>query len=165
MAAFSFKRWKNVLLLTVFLTTCYFVGIVLATFSQVKFNIPNIKFLILIIILLLAIIKAFDFKNKYLKVKKEHFILVLTGLFGFFNGIGCSINFIHEIEILDIKFIPVIQVLLGFSASIITVVLAVITINTIFQKFVKVGTLKLNTSISVVVICITLSIMVKQILY
>ena len=35
MAVFNFKQWKNVLLLTVFLTTCYFVGIVLATLGTV----------------------------------------------------------------------------------------------------------------------------------
>ena len=165
LSVFNFKHWKEILPLLLVLITSYFLAFVFATFSEIKLNNTNIKFLTLIIILSLAFIKAFDFNNRYLKFKKEHLILVLTGLFGFFNGVGSSVDFIPEVGIFDYEIILILEVLFGFTASILLLFLTILSINSIFQKFVNVDALKFNTGVSVVCTCVTLCIIAKQILY
>lgn len=165
MMAFNFKHWRKVLQLLGVLIGGYFLAMLFANFSGLKLNNTNVKFLILMIILFLAIIKSFDFKNRYLKFKKKHFILLLAFLFAVFNGVGSSGDFIPKIGVLDYEIIAILEVLFGFSISISVLFLTIITTNTMFQKYITVDTLKLNTGISVVAICITLCLMVKQMLY
>lgn len=165
LSVFSFRQWKKVLELLLVLICSYFLALLFATFTELKFNNQNIKFLIFVVILFAAITKIFDFKNQYFKIKKEYVILILTGLFGFLNGLGTSADFIPEIGIFDYKIIPVFEVLFGFSISVLTIAFVIVSSNFILLKFTKVNTLKLNAVFSMIVACITMYMMILQVLF
>lgn len=164
-AVLRLKDWKTVVILISVLSISYLIAILLAVISSASFNLVSLKLLILFTIFSLAVTKIFTFKSRYIKIKKEYIVLIITALFGFYNGLGSSINFILEIGALTNNTIPVLEVFLGFSIAVCSIALLLVTANTIFFNYVKVDKFKWLTGLSVIIICVTATILSKQILY
>ncbi len=164
-AVLQWKHWQRALLLITVLSFSYLLAISVGLISNVSFNSANLKFLILFTVFSLAVIKIFKFKNRYIRIKKEYTFLIITAVFGFLNGLGSGRNFIPEIEVFTNNSIPVLEVSLGFSVAVFLIVFTLITVNTIFFKYIKIDKLKWITGLSVVIACITLTNLSKQLIY
>lgn len=163
-AGLSFKDWRKVIPFFVVLIVSYLVGISFAIYTKAEFNLQTIRFIVLSIVFLIASIKMFKFENRYLNFKKEYLILLLVALFSFLNGLGSASNFILELDVYYYKLIPVIEVFSGFSLAVFLIALLQLVINTIIHKFSQKSEVKLNTLISIIIICMSFSLIFKEIL-
>nr|WP_255513275.1 HupE/UreJ family protein [Lutibacter sp. Hel_I_33_5] len=160
---FSFKKWRKVCLLVVLITGSYLIAMALIVFSGINVKLDIIKFVIPLLIFSLAIINGFSFKE-HLK-SKEYMAFAFAVLFGFFNGLGSSENFNLLIGRNESEFIPLIEVAFGVISSISIIILLLLLVNTLLQKFIKISKVNWILGFSIIVICISFPMIIKQIIY
>ncbi|WP_302849816.1 HupE/UreJ family protein [Polaribacter pectinis] len=160
---FSFKQWKKLLLLVTSLVLSYFSAIMLVAYGNFIPKIEIIKFLIPAIILSLAFFTFLSFKN--ILKSKEKYVLSFTILFGFFNGLGSSVDVILNIKRYESEFFPILEATLGVGASVLITVLGLLTVTTLLKKIPKFDKKKWVFVTSAVVSCLSVFFIFKQVFY
>jgi hypothetical protein len=161
--ALTFKKWKKILLLIGFLCASYFAGITLIFYGNLNFKLDIIKFIIPVILFSFAIINILFSINSLKFRESVSFFFVI--LFGFFNGLGSSTDLKLLFSNNNVELIPILEVILGFGASVSIMIFLMLSVNLLLQKIVPLSKVKWIVGYSIIVIFISLPMIFKQLFY
>jgi len=132
---YTFKDWKNVLVLVSLFTIGHTLALLLSVYEVVQIKVSLVEFLIPITILITAIYHLFT-AGKTSKNNNITFIAFVTLFFGIIHGLGFS-NYFKIIlpgNASD-KLIPLLEFAVGIEAAQLIVVFVVLLISYIVQMF------------------------------
>ena len=132
---YTFKDWKNVLVLVSLFTIGHTIALMLSVYEVVQIKVSLVEFLIPVTILITAIYHLFT-AGKTSKNNNITFIAFVTLFFGIIHGLGFS-NYFKVIlpgNASD-KLIPLLEFALGIEAAQLIVVFVVLLISYIVQLF------------------------------
>lgn len=129
---YTFKSWKNALLLVTIFTLGHSVSLSLAAFDVLRFNSTWIEFLIPVTIALTALYNLMN--ASAISDKKLSLLMVATLFFGLVHGFGFSSYFQIIIGNEESKLGPLAQFALGIEASQLIVMFVVLVIAWLFQE-------------------------------
>lgn len=128
-APYSFKDWKNVLLLVTLFTIGHTTALILSVYGVVTINSAIVEFLIPITILATALYNLFTASKKTAKNSSINFIAFTTLFFGIIHGLGFSNYFKIVISGAESKLLPLLEFALGIEGAQLTVVLSVLILS------------------------------------
>ncbi|WP_339840537.1 HupE/UreJ family protein [uncultured Maribacter sp.] len=134
---FTFKSWKNVLLLATVFTFTHCLALVLSVYETVVIEASWIEFLIPVTILCTAIYNLID-KEVQKGTKTIWFHALATGFFGLIHGFGFSNYFKMMIMGSDDKIGPLFGFAVGIEISQVVIVLLVLMFAYLVQTMFKV---------------------------
>lgn len=132
---YTFKDWKNVLVLVSLFTIGHTLALLLSVLEVMRVNVTLVEFLIPISILITAIYHLYN-AGKTAKNNKITFTALVTLFFGIIHGLGFS-NYFKIIlpgNTSD-KLVPLLEFALGIETAQLIVVLVVLMISYIVQLF------------------------------
>lgn len=137
---YTFKDWKNVLILITLFTIGHTLSLILSVFGIITVNAGIVEFLIPITILITALYNIIKLGRKTSKNNSLNFIALTTLFFGIIHGLGFSNYF----KILlgreaDDKLLPLLEFALGIEAAQLIVVIIVLIIGYILQEFFRIS--------------------------
>lgn len=135
---YTFKDWRNVLVLATLFTIGHTISLILAVYGVVRIDSALVEFLIPITILITALYNIFKWTKKAAKDSNINFIAFTTLFFGVIHGLGFSNYFKIIIGGTDSKLAPLLEFALGIEAAQLAVVLTVLALSFILQGFFKV---------------------------
>ncbi len=157
---FSFKSWKNVLLLATIFTIAHCTSLVLSVYEIVVFDVSFIEFLIPVTIFITAIFNVLYVNT--IKMEKSILLHVIaTAFFGLIHGFGFSNYFKLLLSGEEEKITPLFGFALGIELSQLTIVLTVLIIALIFQEILKVKQRYFVIVGSILVLLITIPMLVN----
>lgn len=136
---YTFKEWKNVLLLVSIFTIGHTLSLMLSVYGVVRVNAGVVEFLIPITILITALFNIIKSGKKSQKNSNSlNFIAIVTLFFGLIHGLGFS-NYFKLIldKNADDKFLPLLEFALGIEAAQLIIVLCVLILAYILSEFFK----------------------------
>ncbi|WP_291869517.1 HupE/UreJ family protein [Maribacter sp.] len=157
---FTFKNWKNVLLLATVFTIAHCSSLVLSVFKVVVVDVYFIEFLIPVTIFATAVFNLFY--SKAGKEQKSIFLhIIATLFFGLIHGFGFSNYFKMLMAEEEEKLAPLFGFALGIEFSQVLIVLSILTVafgiqswgNVKQQNFVVIG--------SVIVLLVTIPMLIN----
>jgi len=133
---YTFKDWKNVLLLVTLFTIGHTLSLILSVFGIVTVNAAMVEFLIPITILVAAVYNIIKLGKKTSKNNSINFIAITTLFFGIIHGLGFS-NYFKLLlgKKADDKVLPLLEFALGIETAQVIIVLAVLILGYILQEF------------------------------
>lgn len=133
---YTFKDWKNVLLLVTLFTIGHTLSLILSVFGIVTVNAAMVEFLIPITILVAAVYNIIKLGKKTSKNNSINFIAITTLFFGIIHGLGFS-NYFKLLlgKNADDKVLPLLEFALGIETAQIIIILAVLIVGYILQEF------------------------------
>ena len=134
---FTFKSWKNVLLLATVFTFTHCLALVLSVYETVVIEASWIEFLIPVTIFCTAIYNLID-KEVQKGTKTIWFHALATGFFGLIHGFGFSNFFKMMIMGSDDKIGPLFGFAVGIEISQVVIVLLVLMFAYLVQTMFKV---------------------------
>lgn len=134
---YTFKDWKNVLLLITIFTIGHTLSLMLSVYGVIKVNGTIIEFLIPITILVTALFNIFKSGKKSSKGNNSlNFVSITTLFFGVIHGLGFSNYFKLVLDKnTNDKLLPLLEFALGIEAAQLIIVLVVLIIAYILQDF------------------------------
>ncbi len=137
---YTFKDWKNVILLITLFTIGHTLSLILSVYGVVSVNAKMVEFLIPITILAAALYNIIKLGKKSSKNSTINFIAITTLFFGIIHGLGFS-NYFKLIlgKNASDKMLPLLEFALGIEAAQIIMVLCVLIIGYILQEFFRVS--------------------------
>lgn len=141
------------------LTTGFFIGILLVFYTDLNVKLDVLKFIIPLLIFSLAIINILMSGNTF-KGTISFFSVVL---FGFFNGLGSSTDLEQLVSRHEAILTPILEVVFGFGAAVSVLVLVLMLLNLFLQKIIPVAKVKWILGTSILVFCIAIPMLIKQI--
>ena len=134
---YTFKDWKNVLLLVTIFTIGHTLSLMLSVYGVITVNSTIIEFLIPITILITAVFNIFKSGKKSTKGNSSlNFVSIVTLFFGVIHGLGFSNYFKIVLDKnTNDKLLPLLEFALGIETAQIIIVLAVLIIAYILQEF------------------------------
>jgi hypothetical protein len=157
---FSFKKWRKILLMIIFLGLSYFSGILLVIYGGFIPKLDILKFLIPATIFFLAVFNILSIKKI---INTQKYVLFFTILFGFFNGLGTSRDVLFQLERNESELIPILEAALGAGTSLFLMSLGMITIVTLLIKVSKIYKNTLALASSIVIAAFSISMMFIEI--
>lgn len=136
---YTFKDWKNVLLLVSIFTIGHTLSLMLSVYGVVRVNAGVVEFLIPITILITALFNIIKSGKKSQKNSNSlNFVAIVTLFFGLIHGLGFS-NYFKLIldKNAEDKFLPLLEFALGIEAAQLIIVLCVLIIAYILSEFFK----------------------------
>ena len=136
---YTFKDWKNVLLLVSIFTIGHTLSLMLSVYGVVRVNAGVVEFLIPITILITALFNIIKSGKKSQKNSNSlNFVAIVTLFFGLIHGLGFS-NYFKLIldKNAEDKFLPLLEFALGIEAAQLVIVLCVLIIAYILSEFFK----------------------------
>ena len=134
---FTFKSWKNVLLLATVFTITHCLALVLSVYELLTINVSWIEFLIPVTIFLTAIFNII-YSNGQKDNKQIWFHVLATGFFGLVHGFGFSNYFKMMIMGEDNKIGPLFGFASGIEVSQVIIVMLVLVLAFVMQSIFKV---------------------------
>jgi len=136
---YSFKDWRNVLLLATLFTIGHTISLILSVYGVVRINSTFVEFLIPVTILITALYNIVTSGKKAAKTQSINFVAFTTLFFGIIHGLGFS-NYFKIIinNDSDAKLAPLLEFALGIEAAQLIVVLTVLVLSFIMQGALKV---------------------------
>jgi hypothetical protein len=134
---YTFKDWKNILLLVSLFTVGHTTALIMSVYGVLKVNSAYIEFLIPITILATAVYNLFNLGKKASNTGNVNFIAFTTLFFGLIHGLGFSNYFKIIIDEGDSKLLPLLEFALGIEGAQLIVVLTVLTLSFVLQRFGK----------------------------
>ena len=157
---FTFKSWKKVLVLASVFTITHCLSLALSTYNILAIDVSLIEFLIPVTILLTAV-----FNLIYIKSEVEHKSLVLhavaTAFFGLIHGFGFSNYFKMLMAEEDDKITPLLGFATGIEFSQLIIVIAVLCMAYMLQKFGKIKQSMYITIASILVLILTIPMLIN----
>jgi hypothetical protein len=132
---YTFKDWKNILLLVTLFTIGHTTALVLSVYGVVTVNSAAVEFLIPITILATALYNIFASAKKAAATGAVNFVAFTTLFFGIIHGLGFSNYFKIVIEQQDSKLLPLLEFALGIEGAQLTVVVASLLLGFALQRF------------------------------
>lgn len=134
---YSFKDWKNVLLLVTIFTIGHTLSLMLSVYGVITVNSTIIEFLIPITIMVTAIFNIFKSGKKSQKNSSSlNFVSIATLFFGVIHGLGFSNYFKLVLDKnADEKLLPLLEFALGIEAAQVIIVLCVLILAYILTEF------------------------------
>ena len=133
---YTFKDWKNVLLLTTLFTIGHTTALLLSVYV-VSINSTVVEFLIPVTILATALYNLFTASKKLVKNNSINFVAFTTLFFGIIHGLGFSNYFKIIMSGSDKKLLPLLEFALGIEAAQLTVVLTVLILSYLVVTILK----------------------------
>ena len=134
---YSFKDWKNILLLVTLFTIGHTTALVLSVYDVLTINSIYVEFLIPVTILATALYNLFAPAKKAANGGNVNFIALTTLFFGIIHGLGFSNYFKIVIDKGDSKLLPLMEFALGIEGAQLIVVLTVLVLSFALQRFGK----------------------------
>jgi hypothetical protein len=134
---YTFKDWKNIVLLVSLFTVGHTTALIMSVYGVLKINSAYIEFLIPITILATAVYNLFNSGKKASNTGNVNFIAFTTLFFGLIHGLGFSNYFKIIIDKGDSKLLPLLEFALGIEGAQLIVVLTVLTLSFVLQRFGK----------------------------
>jgi hypothetical protein len=136
---YSFKDWRNVLLLVTLFTIGHTISLILSVYGIVTIDSAFVEFLIPVTILITALYNIITSGKKTAKAQSINFVAFTTLFFGIIHGLGFS-NYFKIIinKDSDAKLAPLLEFALGIEAAQLTIVLTVLVASFILQNGLKV---------------------------
>ena len=128
-APYTFKDWKNVLLLVTLFTIGHTTALILSVYEVVTINSSIVEFLIPITILATALYNLFTASKKKVQNSNINFIAFTTLFFGIIHGLGFSNYFKIVISGAESKLLPLLEFALGIEGAQLMVVLSVLILS------------------------------------
>ncbi|TRW22379.1 HupE/UreJ family protein [Flavobacterium zepuense] len=135
---YTFKDWRNVLVLATLFTVGHTISLILAVYGVVHIDSTFVEFLIPITILITALYNIIKWSKKAAKDSNINFIALTTLFFGVIHGLGFSNYFKIIIGGTDSKLAPLLEFAMGIEAAQLAVVFTVLVLSFILQGFFKV---------------------------
>lgn len=132
---YTFKDWKNILLLVTLFTIGHTAALVLSVYGVITVNSDAIEFLIPVTILATALYNIFLAAKKSASGSTVNFVAFTTLFFGIIHGLGFSNYFRIVIENQDSKLLPLLEFALGIEGAQLTVVLTSLLLGFALQRF------------------------------
>lgn len=137
---YTFKDWKNVILLVTLFTIGHTLSLILSVYGIVSVNAKMVEFLIPITILTAAIYNIVKLGKKASRNNTVNFIAITTLFFGIIHGLGFSNYFKLVLDKnADNKMLPLLEFALGIEAAQVIIVICVLIIGYILQEFFRVS--------------------------
>lgn len=156
---FTFKSWKNVLLLVTVFTITHCLALVLSVYEIILIEASWIEFLIPVTILCTAIYNLID-KEVQKGTKTIWFHALATGFFGLIHGFGFSNYFKMMIMGTDEKLGPLFGFAAGIEMSQVIIVLLVLVLAYVVQTM-----FQIKQSLFVIVGSILIMLITLPLLY
>jgi hypothetical protein len=134
---YTFKDWKNIVLLVSLFTVGHTTALIMSVYGVLKVNSTYIEFLIPITILATAVYNLFNSGKKASNTGNVNFIAFTTLFFGLIHGLGFSNYFKIIIDKGDSKLLPLLEFALGIEGAQLIVVLTVLSLSFVLQRFGK----------------------------
>lgn len=136
---YTFKDWRNVLLMVTLFTIGHTLSLVLSVYGILTINSVVIEFLIPVTILIMALHSIYNAGKKNTTTQSINFLAFTTLFFGIIHGLGFS-NYFKVIvdQNSDEKLLPLLEFALGIEAAQLIVVVAVLILSFVLQRFFKV---------------------------
>ncbi|RKR14634.1 HupE/UreJ protein [Maribacter vaceletii] len=157
---FTFKNWKNVLLLATIFTVGHCTSLVLSVYEVVVFDVSFIEFLIPVTIFLTAVFNLFYSYT----IKKEKSILlhiIATAFFGLIHGFGFSNYFKMLLSGEEEKVSPLFGFALGIELSQLLIVLTILILALILQAKLKIKQNYFVVVGSIAIVLITIPMLIN----
>ncbi|WP_405399861.1 HupE/UreJ family protein [Maribacter sp. Asnod2-G09] len=155
---FTFKSWKNVLLLATVFTFTHCLALVFSVYEILVIEASWIEFLIPVTILATAIFNLVDYKNQN-ENRTIWFHVLATGFFGLIHGFGFSNYFKMMIMGEEDKLAPLLGFAGGIELSQVVIVLLVLILAYVVQSILKVKQSLFITVGSIIIILVTLPLL------
>lgn len=155
---FTFKSWKNVLLLATVFTFTHCLALVFSVYEIMVIEASWIEFLIPVTIVSTALFNLVDSNNQ----KEDNtiwFHVIATGIFGLVHGFGFSNYFKMLIMGEEDKLAPLLGFAGGIELSQVVLVLLVLILAYVIQNILKVKQSLFITVGSVLIVLITLPLL------
>jgi len=136
-APYTFKDWKNLLLLVTLFTIGHTTALILSVYGVVTINSTIVEFLIPITILATALYNLFTASKKTVKSSNINFIAFTTLFFGIIHGLGFSNYFKIVVAGAESKLLPLLEFALGIEGAQLTVVLSVLILSYVVINVLK----------------------------
>ncbi|MDO6852207.1 HupE/UreJ family protein [Cellulophaga lytica] len=161
---FSFKDWKNVLLLATVFTVAHCFSLGLSSYGYVTPDVSLIEFLIPVTIFITALFNIYAAKNKQtLASVKLH--VIATAFFGLVHGFGFSNYFKMLMAEEDNKFTPLLGFATGIEMSQILILILALALTFIVVNLCKVKQWLYAIIASVIVLAITIPMLLDTFPY
>lgn len=157
---FSFKSWKNVLVLATVFTITHCLALVLSVYELLLINVGLIEFFIPVTILLMAILNCI-FQNSQAGHLNIWFHVFATAFFGLIHGFGFSNYFKMMVMGEENKIGPLIGFATGIEMAQVLIVLSVLALAYLLQRIFKVPQRWFILAGSILIILITLPLLYK----
>ena len=157
---FTFKRWKDVVLLATIFTIAHCTSLALSAYGVLQINSAIIEFFIPVTIALTALYNLF-----LVYVKKEQtnitFHAVATAFFGLIHGFGFSNYFNMMMAEETEKLLPLLGFASGIELSQVVIVLSVLLIAYLVQDILKLKQRFFIAIFSILIILITIPMLIN----
>lgn len=161
---FSFKDWKNVLLLATVFTVAHCFSLGLSSYGYVTPDVSLIEFLIPVTIFITALFNIYAAKNKQtLASVKLH--VIATAFFGLVHGFGFSNYFKMLMAEEDNKFTPLLGFATGIEMSQILILILALVLTFVVVNLCKVKQWLYAIIASVIVLAITIPMLLDTFPY
>lgn len=132
---YTFKDWKNILLLVTLFTIGHTTALVLSVYEVITVNSAAVEFLIPVTILATALYNLVISAKKSSGSGTVNFIAFTTLFFGIVHGLGFSNYFKVIIAKQDAKLLPLLEFALGIESAQLIVVLVSLLAGFVLQRF------------------------------
>ena len=159
---FSFKDWKQVLLLVTIFTVGHTLALFLSVFGLVMINADLVEFMIPITIIATALFHLFN-AGKPAKNEATGVIGFITLFFGIIHGLGFS-NYFKTIlsgKPSD-KVVPLLEFALGIEAAQVIVVILFLIVSYILQTFFRFSKRDFSLVVSAFVIGVVIPMIIES---
>ena len=161
---FSFKDWKNVLLLATVFTVAHCFSLGLSSYGYVTPDVSLIEFLIPVTIFITALFNIYAAKNKQtLASVKLH--VIATAFFGLVHGFGFSNYFKMLMAEEDNKFTPLLGFATGIEMSQILILILALLLTYIVVSLFQIKQWLYAIVASVIVLAITIPMLIDTFPY
>lgn len=147
---FLWKDWKKAVIISSFFTLAHTITLFLSTYNYVRINTEIIEKLIIVSIIITALLNIIKQRNK------ANFGYVLAFLFGLIHGFGFSSGFSMLFGRVSNKAALLIEFALGIELAQITIIIAVLLINQLLIKYLKIKQTRWIQFVSTVIILVCL---------
>jgi len=132
---YTLSNWKKVLWLITLFTIGHTITLALAAYNMIAIDIDIVEFLIPVTIIITASVNILTIK----KQQTKNINLFFAFFFGLIHGLGFSNYFRMIVEDTEAKLIPLVEFAIGIEFAQVIIVLGILAIGYIAQKFIKIS--------------------------
>ncbi len=162
-APFTFKHWKQVLVLATVFTVAHCFSLALSVYDIFRVDSFIIELMIPITILVTALFNVFYIK-RFKGIKSLGMHLLATTFFGLIHGFGFSNYFNLLMAEEPDKLVPLLGFATGIEVSQVLVILFVLLLALIGQGVFKLRQTTFSIGVSIIVALITIPLLIKAFL-
>ncbi|WP_343487055.1 HupE/UreJ family protein [Allomuricauda sp. d1] len=157
---FTFKKWREVLILATIFTITHCISLALSVYDVVTVDVGLIEFLIPVTIFLTALFNIFRVFKKG-KSTGIYFQGLATAFFGLIHGFGFSNYFNMLMAEEEEKVSPLLGFAAGIEFSQVTIVIAVLLVAYLFRDLLQVKKSIFIGAASILILLVTIPMLIE----